>query len=110
MEEEKKSCVPEIKIVTDGCLSHVYINGKEVEGVLSWKMKHDRNKCGEELPVLELEISACKTTIDTIAIMELPDIYKGLYVSASDLHKTGKFTDKELSELLGPDCSFESVS
>ena len=73
-----KEFLPEIRIETDGVTSHIYINDKEVEGVIGYHLHHDR---GEEfpLPVLNIDIIGARMQVNTRLVPAMPEPLKSYY-------------------------------
>lgn len=95
----QKDVFPEVEIEACGCTTRVYINGKEVEGIAGVIFSHDKN-AGHGLPSLKLELLPSKLEINSCAVLELPDIFRGSYISAHRLHELGILTYSQQMEMV----------
>lgn len=64
-----------IEIINRGMLTHLYLNGKEIEDVISVSFEHN----GGIMPTLKIQLHS-DVKIDTDVLPDLPDIYKKYYV------------------------------
>lgn len=90
---------PEVKIVTHGITSEVYINGNRIDGISKWSVVHEAGK----LPKLCLDILGAQMEVTSNRIPELPDIYQPFYVSALQLVNSGLVTEEQINELTSSD-------
>ncbi len=91
--------LPTIDIKNDGMLTKVFIDGREVEGIVSITFSHSIYQ-NNHVPVVRLELMADKVHIGTHQIFELPEIYYPFYVSSDNLVKAGVLTNDQLNDLL----------
>lgn len=65
-----------IEIKSDGFNTHIIVDGNEIHGVtrLSFERKVDN-----EIPTLKLELLADNMAIDSLALLDLPEVYKPFY-------------------------------
>lgn len=96
--DEKGLLLPQIHIENKGCVTKVYVDGVELNGVRRVSFLHDREK--DDCPVLRIELLAEQITIDTAQIFALPEAYHPFYVSADKLIKLGILTNETLNTLL----------
>lgn len=90
---------PTIHIENTGSLTRVFLNGKEVDGVVSIAFSHSVYK-HKHFPTVKLELMADKVHIGTHQIFDLPDIYHPFYVSSDKLVEAGILTEEKLNDLL----------
>lgn len=96
--EEKGLKLPNIRIENKGCLTKIYVDGKELDGVRSVNFVHDREK--DDLPVLRIELLAEQIAIDTAQVFALPEVYHPFYVSSDRLVELGVMTYDQLNDML----------
>ncbi|MCI9059042.1 MAG: hypothetical protein HFH52_04585 [Lachnospiraceae bacterium] len=91
--------LPTIDIKNNGTLTKVFIDGKEVEGVVGITFSHSIYQ-NNHIPVVRLELMADKVHIGTHKVFDLPEIYHPFYVSSGKLVEAGVLTNDQLNELL----------
>lgn len=91
--------LPTIAIKNEGTLTKVFIDGKEVEGVVSVTFSHSIYQ-NNHIPVVKLELMADKVHIGTHQVFDLPEIYHPFYVSSGKLVEAGILTEDQLNALL----------
>lgn len=91
--------LPTIDIKNEGSLTKIFMDGKEVEGVVNITFSHSAHQ-NNRLPVVKLELLADKVHIGTHQVFELPEIYHPFYVSSDKLVKAGVLTEDQLNDLL----------
>lgn len=91
--------LPTIDIKNNGTLTKVFIDGKEVEGVVGITFSHSVYQ-NNHIPVVRLELMADKVHIGTHKVFDLPEIYHPFYVSSGKLVEAGVLTNDQLNELL----------
>ncbi len=96
--EENELPLPKVRIESKGCVTKIYVDGAELNGVRRVSFLHDREK--DDCPVLRIELLAEQITIDTAQIFALPEVYHPYYVSADKLIDLGVLTYDELNALL----------
>lgn len=94
----EKLPLPTIHIENNGSLTKVFIDGKEVEGVVSVTFSHSAYQ-NDRIPVVRLELMADKIHIGTHQVFELPDVYRPFYVSTNKLIETGVLTEAQEAQL-----------
>lgn len=96
--EENGLPSPKVRIESKGCVTKIYVDGVEVNGVRRVSFLHDKES--DACPVLRIELLAEQITIDTSQIFALPEAYHPFYVSADKLIKLGVLTNEQLNTLL----------
>lgn len=95
--------LPHIKIKLHGIFTDVFIDGQEVNGVKSFELKQksgDTPQPEETPPELRLTLtSEMNRTLNTLWLLELPDIYKGFYAEGFKLIESGIATAQQLNAL-----------
>ena len=90
---------PTIDIENTGSLTRVFLNGEEVEGVVSVAFSHSVRE-HKSFPTVKVELLAEKVHIGTHQVFDLPDIYHPFYVSSDKLIEAGILTMDQLNELV----------
>lgn len=88
-----------IDIENTGSLTRVFLNGDEVEGVVSVAFSHSVRE-HKSSPTVKIELLAEKVHIGTHQVFDLPDIYHPFYVSSEKLIEAGILTMEQLNELV----------
>ena len=94
-----KQTFPTIQIENTGTLTKVFLDGEEVEGVVSIAFSHSIHEY-KKVPTVKIELMAEKVHIGTHQIFDLPDIYHPFYVSSEKLIEAGVLTIDQLNELV----------
>lgn len=92
MENTRK---PEIKIITDGKKSEIFVDGKKLEGVIGYKVVHS-TKDEHALPRLQIDLRATNVTLDADMIPALPEPFSSFYVSKHKLIESGVVTQEQI--------------
>lgn len=69
--------LPRVEIRSEGDGTEVYIDGKRLNGVLSFSLEHDPMK--NLAPVLSLRMECCKFDVSLGAVPLLPEPWKWFY-------------------------------
>lgn len=95
----EKLHLPTIHIENTGSLTKVFLNGEEVEGVVSIAFSHSVYE-HKSFPTVKIELMADKVHLGTHQIFDLPAIYHPYYVSSDKLVGAGVLTEDQLNDLL----------
>ena len=95
----EKLHLPTIHIENTGSLTKVFLNGEEIEGVVSIAFSHSVYE-HKSFPTIRIELMADKVHIGTHQVFDLPDIYRPYYVSSDKLIEAGVLTYDQLNELV----------
>ncbi len=96
---KEKSHFPIIHIENTGSLTKVFLNGKQIDGVVSIAFSHSVYE-HKKFPTVKIELMADKVHIGTHQIFDLPDIYHPYYVLSDRLVEAGVLTEEQLNDLL----------
>ena len=72
--------LPRIEINTDGILTTIKCDGKEIKGVRGYSLSQNAG----EIPVLRLDLNATNLTVDGVMCPELPEVFRPFYKAISD--------------------------
>ena len=81
------SMIPHIEIRTRGTRTHIFIDGKELNGVRKVSFTQDASEASG-IPILQLQLDASDMTLNVKRIPELPDVFKSWYVLNDDYDNT----------------------
>lgn len=73
-----------VRIVSGQTNAMVYLNGKKVDGLIGYKIVHDRSK--SQIPIIHLNIQS-KLDIETGMIPEIPEPWSYYYTLNSKLRE-----------------------
>jgi hypothetical protein len=80
---ENENPFPKVKIITnDDSTTHVFLDGKEVPGIV--KMEYIADPQISRIPKLKLTLVSDVLEIDGFCTPELPDFYKDIYEKKKD--------------------------
>lgn len=93
MPESEVRTMANIRIVTVGMFTRVFIDDKEVDGIRKIDFSQEPGK----VPTVKLDLLADKMTIDSPALLALPEVYQGSYehkkVAVSAGTETAEYTN-----------------
>lgn len=76
MEKNTDNYLADVRIETSGSTARIYLNGREVTGVIGYEIKHNTQET--PVPILHLQVQ-CNLDIRTGMVPILPDPWSWFY-------------------------------